>query len=108
MTWPMLITLLLQFFGPLVADWLSRIAVRAGPQPGPFPPLVRDAIPQYFAALRARTRWWNPLHWPDRARLAACERVALDNVASFSAAMRFGAPMPKITPAEYAQVAAGL
>ena len=75
MNWKALITILLEFFGPFVRQWLEDLFDRV--QPGTFPTApngTATAVKQLFAAARRETSWWQVRR---RAVLAACESVAV-------------------------------
>lgn len=101
MNWSSLITLLLQFFGPIIQKWLDGLFnPPATGSPANYDPPAGMAL--LFQTARANT-WW--FQFTRRAVLSACEKVATKRAAEFWAAAKMNAPAPVLTASEQATIA---
>ncbi|AMV25547.1 hypothetical protein VT84_14210 [Gemmata sp. SH-PL17] len=102
MSWSALITLLLQFFGPLLQKLLDDLLNRLTPPQSNIeaidPPAGMAAL---FQAARDQT-WW--FQFRKRAQLAVAERIAVRRAPEFWRAMKFSQPAPALTLVEKEQI----
>lgn len=100
MSWAALITLLLQFFGPILAKFLEDLLNRAAERMAAPPMSYAGAsgLERLFDAAADELSWWQ---FRKKAVLAVCRRQATAHADAFFAAAKFGSSFaPVMSPAE--------
>lgn len=102
MSWSAIIALLLEFFGPLLREWLSD---RLGPAVPEWRPADDAGLAVEELFDRALARTWR-VQVARRAALRACRRIALAHRTEFDAALRGLGACPRPTAAEWYELEA--
>lgn len=110
MTWASVIAVLLQLFGPVLAEWLRKLlddtAKRMPAEPSADPEVFVANLAELFDFARGRTWWWQGGR---RAAIRLAERAAVRRADAIRLALQVrGSPVPSLTAFERAQLKAAL